>query len=129
MNRFIRGFVYGLGFVAGATIGGTLIGYGAGKLAEGYTKKLLRQASTSETDKPRDDMYFHCAFCDARSFNIDDVRDHETSAHGVTQETKCDDHKAQYFNSGYEAGLKDAADPQGCTTCGVPHSSMEPHHG
>lgn len=34
MKSLIRGFLYGVGFVAGATITGTLIGYGVGKVGE-----------------------------------------------------------------------------------------------
>lgn len=43
------------------------------------------------------------------------ARTREASSGGVvepkTQTTICDDHKAQYFQSGYEAGKKDALDP------------------
>lgn len=50
MRLLARAFVYGVGFVAGASLTGALIGYGLGKLAEKQVGSLFRQASTTELD-------------------------------------------------------------------------------
>lgn len=51
MKLLARAFVYGVGFVAGASLTGALIGYGLGKLAEKQVGSLLRQASTPDNTR------------------------------------------------------------------------------
>lgn len=46
MRTLLRGFLAGIGFVAGATITGGLIGYGVGKLAEGAIKRVQPMDNT-----------------------------------------------------------------------------------
>lgn len=53
MRTLLRGFLAGIGFVAGATIAGGLIGYGVGKLAEGAIKR-------TRTGEPDDSP---CSYC------------------------------------------------------------------
>lgn len=55
MRLLARAFLYGVGFVAGSTVTGALIGYGLGKLAEHQVGKLLREAS-NYSDGSRDDQ-------------------------------------------------------------------------
>jgi hypothetical protein len=98
----VRAFLYGVGFVAGAGVTGALIGYGLGKLAEKQVGKLLREASTPDSpsmgDHCRKNHVPHDHLPDKWWCCADDVCYHETERN------------------------------QGCTTCGVPHSSTEPHY-
>lgn len=84
MKSFARAFVAGFGFVVGASIGGALLGYGIGKVAELQLKKMGQHGISDdvlpEVNNPSDDI--------PREGDIVD----------------------RAYDAGYNAGVKDASE-------------------